>query len=56
MNSISTMNSRNYKTLKKFKHYWYVTEYKKGGYRTTYTIDPDTGKVTIKNEKLRAVA
>jgi hypothetical protein len=56
MNSISTMNSRNYKTLKNFKHYWYVTEYKKGGYRTTYTIDPDTGKVIIKNEKLRAVA
>jgi|GEM_PF-6928283 len=56
MNSMSTLNSKNYKTLKIFKHYWYVTEYKKGGYRTTYTIDPDTGKVTIKNEKVRAVA
>ena len=56
MNSISTLNNKNYKTLKIFKHYWYVTEYKKGGYRTTYTIDPDTGKVSIKNKKLRTVA
>ncbi len=54
-NSISTMNSRNYKTLKVFKHYWYVTEYKKEGYRTTYTIDPDSGKVTAKNEKMKVV-
>jgi hypothetical protein len=56
MNSMSTLNSKNYKALKTFKHYWYVTEYKKGGYRKTYKIDPDTGKVTIKSEKVRAVA
>lgn len=56
MNSISTLNNKNYKTLKVFKHYWYVTEYKKGGYLTTYTIDPDTGKVTVKNEKMKVVA
>jgi hypothetical protein len=56
MNSMSTLNNKNYKTLKIFKHYWYVTEYKKGGYRRTYTIDPDTGKVTIKSEKGRSVA
>ena len=56
MNSMSTLNSKNYKTLKVFKHYWYLTEYKKDGYRTTYKIDPDTGKVTIKSQKHRAVA
>lgn len=56
MNSMSTLNSKNYKTLKVFKHYWYVTEYKKGDFRTTYTIDPDTGKVTIKSEKIKVVA
>jgi hypothetical protein len=56
MNSMSTLNNKNYKTQKIFKHYWYVTEYKKGGYRRTYTIDPDTGKVTIKSEKGRSVA
>jgi hypothetical protein len=56
MNSMSTLNNKNYKTLKIFKHYWYVTEYKKGGCRRTYTIDPDTGKVTIKSEKGRSVA
>lgn len=56
MNSISTMNSRNYRTLKNFKHYWYVTEYKKGGHKTTYTIDPDTGKVSIKKTRLRVIA
>jgi hypothetical protein len=46
MNSMATLNDTNYKTLRIFKHYWYVTEYKKRGYRTTYTIDPDSGKVT----------
>ena len=56
MNSMSILNSKNYKTLKIFKHYWYVTEHKKDGYRTTYQIDPDTGKVTTKSEKIRAVA
>jgi hypothetical protein len=56
MSNMSTLNNKNYKTLKIFKHYWYVTEYKKGGYRTTYSIDPDTGKVTTKNEKVRVVA
>lgn len=56
MNSMSTLNNKNYKTLKVFKHYWYVTEYRNGGYRTIYTIDPDTGKITIKSVKMRAVA
>lgn len=56
MNSMSTLDSKNYKTLKIFKHHWYVTEYNKGGYKTTYIIDPDNGKVIIKNEKLRAIA
>jgi hypothetical protein len=56
MNSISTINYKNYKTLKVFTHYWYVTEFKKGGYTTTYTIDPDTGKVTKQNAKMKMVA
>jgi hypothetical protein len=55
-NSMTTLNNKNYKTLKVFKHYWYVTEFKGGGQKTTYTIDPDTGKVTIKNRKFLPVA
>ena len=56
MNSMSTLNNKNYKTLKIFKHYWYVTEYKKDGYRTTYTIDPETGKITTKNKRMKVVS
>lgn len=52
MNSSSTLNSKNYKTLKVFKHYWYVMEYR-GTYKATYTIDPDTGKAVLKKEKIR---
>jgi hypothetical protein len=55
-NSISTMNSKKYKILKVFKHYWYLTEYEKSGHYIMYTIDPDTGKVTIKKEKTKVVA
>ena len=54
-NSVSTMNSKNYKTLKVFKHFWYITEYRKGGHITLYTIDPDSGKMTIQHEKIRVV-
>lgn len=53
MNSMSTLNYKNYKKLKIFKHYWYVIQYNKSGYSKTYIIDPVTGKVSIKNNKMK---
>jgi hypothetical protein len=55
MNNMPKMIT-NYEVSNISKHYWYITEYKRGGYRTTYTIDPNSGKVTVKREKVRFVS
>ena len=52
MSSMFYMESVNYETPENFKHYWYVTEHKKDAY-VRYTVDPETGKVTIIKRKFR---